>query len=206
MAVDYDPVKGPSGGPAPGAVALATWALARWPTLRLGGIYDPRQVRGGTGWSLHAEGRADDLMVPVVGGAVGDQVADFLAAHAAQLGIQELIWNKRIWTSRAPYWRPYVHGPGGSDHTDHVHVGLAWRTARDTPLTDALLNAIAGSPGASSTAAAPVATNVGFFSNPLGIPGVDTVRAAAVKYLAGMLGLGLVAVGAWRLTRTPQEA
>jgi hypothetical protein len=39
------------------------------------------------------------------------------------MGIQELIWNRRIWTSSQPGagWRAYT---GPNPHTDHIHIGM----------------------------------------------------------------------------------
>jgi hypothetical protein len=39
------------------------------------------------------------------------------------MGIQELIWNRRIWTAtyHAQGWRTYT---GPDPHTDHIHIGL----------------------------------------------------------------------------------
>lgn len=200
MAAAYDPVRSCSGGPAPGLVALEKFAVARWPGLRSAGIYACRSVRGGSGLSLHAEGRALDLAVPHPSDPLGDQAAAWLVDHADALGVQELIWNRRIWTSRQPYWRPYNPGPGGSDHTDHVHVGLAWSGARGVT-TDTLAAAGTGAPGAT-------ATPVGF-NNPLSDARdvIDLVRhladparwrKAGLVALVAAAGMGLLAAGAYQ--------
>jgi hypothetical protein len=56
-----------------------------------------------------------------------DALAGTLATR--RFGIQELIWNRHIWTSeRADEdWRDYNVPAGGSPHTDHIHVGLTRR-------------------------------------------------------------------------------
>ena len=118
-----------SGAAQPGARALLDYCLARWPTLRSGGIYNCRPVRGRTTMSMHGEGRAIDLMVPSASAPVGSEVADWLVTNAPLLGVQEVIWDRRIWVAsrHAQGWQPYG---GVSPHTDHVHLGLMWRAAR----------------------------------------------------------------------------
>ena len=117
--------------PQPGALALREYCLRRWPTLEsdvIGGILCCRRIAGTDRPSLHGEGRAVDLMVPSPAAPVGDEVANFVYTYAAAIGVQELIWNRKIWTAQrgAEGWRVY---PGANPHTDHVHVGLLWRTA-----------------------------------------------------------------------------
>ncbi|HEX6878474.1 MAG TPA: hypothetical protein VF165_22645, partial [Nocardioidaceae bacterium] len=50
-------------------------------------------------------------------------------AMARRLGIQYMIWNRRIWGSYAAGsgWRKYT---GSNPHTDHVHFSLSWAGAR----------------------------------------------------------------------------
>ena len=46
---------------------------------------------------------------------------------ARRLGIQYIIWNRRIWSTTTPgYWRAYT---GASPHTDHVHFSFGWSGA-----------------------------------------------------------------------------
>jgi hypothetical protein len=105
-------------------VALRATAMARWPALTDAGIYNCRKVVGGTGLSLHAEGRAWDAGTPGAEGIeAGHALAAWAVANAEQLGVQEVIWQRRIWTSAVPVWRPYL-GDGRDPHTSHVHIGL----------------------------------------------------------------------------------
>ncbi|HEU4911909.1 MAG TPA: hypothetical protein VFV76_08440 [Actinomycetes bacterium] len=50
-------------------------------------------------------------------------------AMARRLGVQYVIWNRRIWGSYAADagWRPYR---GASPHRDHVHISFTWAGAR----------------------------------------------------------------------------
>ena len=47
---------------------------------------------------------------------------------ARRLGIQYVIWNKRIWGSynASAGWRAYT---GANKHTDHVHISFTWAGA-----------------------------------------------------------------------------
>lgn len=70
----------------------------------------------------HAQGIAMDIMVS---GDRGYEVADFLQANAAELGINYLIYSQRIWSvDRAGEgWRGMEdRGSTTANHYDHVHV------------------------------------------------------------------------------------
>ena len=110
-----------SGGPTPGAKALQDHLLGKFTdSTSNGGIYANRNVRGGTSLSVHAEGRAGDVMVPVVGGGhtSGNAIASYLEQNADRFGIQRLIWNGRSWNRRTREWVAYN---GQNPHKDHVH-------------------------------------------------------------------------------------
>ncbi len=80
------------------------------------------------GWAPrgeHASGKAIDIMT--TDKALGDQIAAFLQAHAAQLNLYDVIWWDRIWTPvrAAEGWRAYGdHGSPTANHMDHVHVSV----------------------------------------------------------------------------------
>ncbi|KAH7695757.1 hypothetical protein AAVH_37180, partial [Aphelenchoides avenae] len=80
-------------------------------------IYNCRKITGSSSWSLHAEGRAVDV---VISGAKGRQAFDYAVSIACKTGIQEVIFSRRIWTNRGGE-RAYN---GVNPHTDHVHIGL----------------------------------------------------------------------------------
>ncbi len=48
----------------------------------------------------------------------GGQLADYLVANASQLGVIQVINNRRIWTP-SQGWHAYT---GSNPHTDHVHT------------------------------------------------------------------------------------
>jgi hypothetical protein len=95
-----------------------------------GGIYNRRRVRGGSAMSLHAVGRALDVMVPV-GDPVGWEIALRVIRNAEALGVAELIYDRKRWTEEKGT-QPYR---GINPHRDHVHIGLTVDMADrpDTP-------------------------------------------------------------------------
>lgn len=127
----YQPARSCTTGPQPGARGLMAWFLGAHRN-RGGtnlGIFNCRAVRGGTTTSLHGEGRACDLGVAPHGAGWGDELAEQLRVNSAELGIQCVIWNRRIWSGSRPHagWRPYA---GLNPHRDHLHVELSWHAAR----------------------------------------------------------------------------
>ena len=62
--------------------------------------------------------------------AAGDRLVGQLLANgfelARRMGLQEIIWNGRIWsaTKASQGLRQYRPGRGGSMHRDHVHLGM----------------------------------------------------------------------------------
>ncbi len=114
----------PSGGPSFGAKSLLAHGIEHFDAYSLG-IYNNRSVRGGVALSLHAEGRAIDFGYPYrVGGAdAGWSLARWLLTHHRALGVQQLIYARKIWrnTRDAEGWRYYS---GTAAHHEHVHVEL----------------------------------------------------------------------------------
>ena len=118
------------------------WCLRYYPIARNGGIYNCRPVRGSSAVSIHSEGRALDVMFPVVGGkahAEGHDLFKTLAQNADKLGLQAIIWDRRIFSARTPSGRAYT---GTNPHIDHLHIEMN-RHFADT-LTPARINSILG--------------------------------------------------------------
>lgn len=72
----------------------------------------------------HNNLRCYDFMVPTI--EAGNRVATYLISHQERLGINGIIWNRRVFRlggtyTGGPYgkWGTYK---GSSPHTDHVHV------------------------------------------------------------------------------------
>ncbi len=129
--VGYQPAAVCTTGPQSGARAVMAWWLANFGGSGAvnSGIYNCRTVAGGATLSLHGEGRAADLGVRPHDAAYGHDVAGLLHAHSHELGIQCVIWSRRIWSGSQPHvgFRPYS---GQSAHVDHLHVELTWAAAR----------------------------------------------------------------------------
>lgn len=125
--VVYDRATGPTQGPTPGAVALMEWVTTNTNGRNLG-IYNPRRIRGGSSWSTHAEGRALDIGFPTFHGGTpeGWALAELLARHHADLGVQLLIYGRKIWRNHRRTWGGYR---GTSPHDDHIHCELTRQAA-----------------------------------------------------------------------------
>ncbi|MFV0429179.1 MAG: SH3 domain-containing protein [Arachnia sp.] len=79
--------------------------------------------RSGSG-SLHNSGRAIDAMIS---GDAGWQVANWARDHASELGIVEILYAQKIWTSQraGEGWRSVPdRGNATANHYDHVHIGV----------------------------------------------------------------------------------
>lgn len=86
------------------------------------------QITSYGGWDAHGEhssGRALDIMTSDV--ALGNAIAEFLQAHAAELNLYDILWQQRIWTPvrASEGWRPLSdRGSATANHYDHVHVSV----------------------------------------------------------------------------------
>lgn len=128
--IAYDPVGDKCVSHQAGTDALMQVLCRDYKVTNLG-TFNCRTVRGSTNLSLHAEGRAGDN-----GGksSAMREVADMLVANWARLGIQEVIFEGRIWRSHyAPLaWREYT---GSDPHRSHVHWALTWAGAKNLTAT-----------------------------------------------------------------------
>ncbi|MFO0602240.1 MAG: hypothetical protein U0324_03650 [Polyangiales bacterium] len=122
----------------PGTRDLNAFLLRRFPFLRAGGTYCCRQNSSATSvpmLSVHAIGRAMDLMVPMVGGdadnTLGDAVANWLVENASFIGVQRVIWDRAYWNGERGFG---LLTSASLPHTDHLHVELGLAGAgRQTP-------------------------------------------------------------------------
>ncbi|UAL31059.1 hypothetical protein K8W59_06120 [Nocardioides rotundus] len=70
----------------------------------------------------HSQGLAIDIMVS---GSTGWQVAEFVRANAAALGVNYVMYSQRIWSVQrsSEGWRTFAdRGSVTQNHYDHVHV------------------------------------------------------------------------------------
>jgi hypothetical protein len=95
------------------ARAVAAAIRARYGAVPIGGYACRPNTADTSQTSVHGTGRALDVMT-----TAGAPIADWLLANAATLGVQLIIWDRRIWRvgrGVGPYGGP-------NPHTDHVHV------------------------------------------------------------------------------------
>lgn len=119
-------------GPATGAKGAMSWFLAKYEGHggRNSGIYNCRNVRGSSRTtSLHGEGRAADFGLKWYDSiAVFEAFAEQLRLNSAELGIQCIIFNRKIFSGgyKNKGWQKYN---GVNPHTDHLHVEFSWAAA-----------------------------------------------------------------------------
>ena len=73
----------------------------------------------------HGSGQAVDAMIS---GEAGWDVANWARANASSLGIVEVIYSQKIWTSQrsGDGWRSMSsRGSASADHYDHVHISVS---------------------------------------------------------------------------------
>ena len=122
-----------------GAKSLKALVEQNWkpPVTSIGG-YACRSIVGGDALSLHAVGRALDIMISAENPAtleVGDKIRNFMINNAEALQVQRVIWNKNIWSADRDGWRPYT---GESPHTDHLHVEINVKGSKNANLAGGL--------------------------------------------------------------------
>ncbi|WOP19861.1 hypothetical protein [Raineyella sp. LH-20] len=73
----------------------------------------------------HGTGHAVDIMVS---GSRGWDIANYMRANASKLGVTEVIYQQKIWTTQrsSEGWRPMAdRGSATANHMDHVHVTVS---------------------------------------------------------------------------------
>lgn len=118
-----------------GTIYLGVFLEDKFPSTYVGNIYSCRDIVGGSSLSHHAEGRADDHMVPqskpADGISVGRKILELIGPHGKDLGIDHVIVNfapwlsgrgdPRIFNATHPDGRVYK---GEHPHKDHNHIGM----------------------------------------------------------------------------------
>jgi len=145
----YDWARRCTHGAQRGTVALQRFMQHFAPRGESMGIFSCRMTRGGSNYSLHAEGRALDWHLDIHNRADREQAQRIITmllgsdgsgrkvALARRLGVQEIIWDCRIFSVRSMHWKHSGLCPAGrrvSDttaHRDHLHIGLNWLGARE---------------------------------------------------------------------------
>ncbi|MEZ4288160.1 MAG: hypothetical protein R3A47_08465 [Polyangiales bacterium] len=123
-------------GAQPGAIAWRDMALRKYPSTRDLGIV---RACAGSDRSLHKAGRAFDWGLNInnsaekqlangfIGWALSPDEFGHSHAMARRMGIAELIWNRRIYTTRQSPLFTGVYYSGASAHTDHIHMSFTKR-------------------------------------------------------------------------------
>lgn len=125
-------------GLTPRAATLRRELRAAYGDLPDGGFAPGGVSEGHMPGSTHYEGRALDVFFrPVDRGNLtrGWSVAQWLVAHADRLGVDTVIFDRKIWTARRALqgWRDYEPDTSGRsaevaailEHRDHIHVDVA---------------------------------------------------------------------------------
>lgn len=155
MGLTYDPVTRCSGGQLPGMTALAEAIYAHlhapsphWPPFG----YNCRPKNGANGpipgtVSVHGGGRALDVRCNATNPAEkawGDHFADWLVYNATTLGVQCVIWDRRIWGGANGRWKWRSLSSGAHPHRDHIHFELTADAGRN--LTEETIMSIIANP------------------------------------------------------------
>ena len=130
-------------GPQPAPRALWEAVHANFPNVRNLGIYSPRYVAGTHTPSHHSEGRALDIGLNVTlpdEKRLGDKLFTLLIDCARDLGLDEIIWNHRIWCMHRPLVYPYQ---GQNPHDDHIHVGFTRTASQNKTLPGRFISRLA---------------------------------------------------------------
>lgn len=113
----------------PGTAELDRYLRDHYAGTRYGGLFCCRQNSAATRvpmLSVHAIGRAIDLMVAEEGGdannGVGDAVANWLVENAEFIGVQRVIWDRAFWNGERGFG---LLSSASSPHTNHLHIELS---------------------------------------------------------------------------------
>lgn len=108
-----------TGGLSAHAVAVIAAVRANFPQISSIGTF-----RGGGG--DHGSGHACDIMTSNV--SLGTAIAEYMRAHARELGITYVIWRQHVWSvaRSSEGWRLMPdRGSTTANHYDHVHVSVS---------------------------------------------------------------------------------
>jgi len=110
----------PYNKPSPNLRAILAYCHARWGLTDLG-CYGVRPIRGGTRWSAHAFGAAQDMSYRGSPSreVIETEVIPFLVENAEALSIQRVhdYWSRRYWQ----VGRGWINRPPGGKN-DHLHI------------------------------------------------------------------------------------
>ena len=118
-----------AGGLSSGAAIVRAYLLEHFPQTRVIGGYACRQNTANTAqMSIHAVGRALDIMLPKSNGSadndLGDPIGAWLIENAETIGIQYIIWDEWTWSASRSVGTKGRTYTGPNPHHDHLHVEL----------------------------------------------------------------------------------
>ncbi len=123
-----------TGSLTPGARALGEHLVEEFGATSFGG-YNCRTIGGSSTLSVHSEGRAIDVYVPMDGSGpdaadndLGDPVANWLIENAELIGISYVIWDRASWGAHRSGDKHRSYG-GAHPHDNHLHIELSWAGA-----------------------------------------------------------------------------
>lgn len=125
---------GCGGGLLEGSAVLRDYLLLYFPQAWSIGGYACRPIVGDpNNMSVHATGRALDVMIETVDGSnadntAGDPIGNWLIEHAEFIGIQMIIWDRWIWQASLDPPKDHYYS-GEHPHNDHLHVELSVEAA-----------------------------------------------------------------------------
>lgn len=146
MAIYRGPYYSASGctGTKSGVLAATSWYLGAYGSRGAANLGTYVCKRLGSGWSIHADGRAADWGTTPYGvpAGWGWDLANALRLHSDELGVQLIIFQDRLWSASRPDdgWRNY-----SGDWHGHLHVEFTPTAAQS--LTAARVQQILGSSG-----------------------------------------------------------
>jgi Extensin-like protein C-terminus len=111
---------------------------ANFPQVKNLGIYVCRNIKGTNTKSAHAQGRALDIGLNAPRPAervIGDALFHALIRAAHNSGIDNVIWNRQIWSVEHGGPRAWIgnykSGAAKNPHTDQIHmVDSRWKPTR----------------------------------------------------------------------------
>ncbi len=126
--------EGCGGGLLEGSQLLRDYLLLYFPQVWSIGGYACRPIVGDpASMSVHATGRALDVMIETVDGTsadntAGDPIGNWLIEHSELIGIQMIIWDRWIWQAALDPPKDHAY-TGEHPHNDHLHVELSVEAA-----------------------------------------------------------------------------
>src|SRR5687768_1049390 len=125
--------QGCGGGLLQGTSLLRDYITLYFPQAYSIGGYACRPIVGDSNsMSVHATGRALDVMIETVGGeadnTAGDVIGNWLIEHSELIGIQMIIWDRWIWNASLDPPKDHDY-TGQHPHHDHLHVELSVEAA-----------------------------------------------------------------------------